>query len=380
MIFRKLIKKLAWIRLVVDKNTRRFLLGPVAGSIPRTFIRSVVEASAEPTVRSHLQSVHSVVSAEVINYNLPEEFPYWFRRQKAFDRKNIYVLKNVIISPSSGLIWTDRGVLFGESIGDLFRLLGWGSCLHHPLIPSVTLPCDEPVVCCPDALYYHWLLEWLPNLLYALDLFPNLKILLCEKSPSFAREGLKLILGKEEYCKKVLISHCDTPVAVSQAILPALTEWSGFVHPKDIARIRQSIVPQFIKQSDRKNSTHIYVSRAHATRRRLPHENEIEKIFSEKDFEIIHGEELTFRDQINIFSRAETIIAPHGAGLSNMIWRSGPCRIVEIFTTDWLNDCYARLSTLLGFDYHYHMLQKPTTARETVDQVLELLSPENTTN
>lgn len=377
MICSTLLGKIAWMQLMLSHKIRRFLLGPVSGSIPRSFIRSIEESSSSEEIQAHLHSIHPVLSAQVIDYRLPQTFPDWFRRQKAFDTKNIYIMRNVVVSPRSGLIWTDRGVLFGESIGDLFRLLDWGACLHEPLIPFDTLPIKEPVVCCPDALYYHWLLEWLPNLLYALDLFPELKIIICKKSPSFAHEALKLILGEPGYEEKVLIRNNRSPVYVSQAALPALTDWSGYVRPEDIVCIRKSF-SSVLGRVDHSHPAHIYISRAHAARRQLPHEEEIENLLFNQGFEIIHGEEMSFQEQIETFARAEIIVAPHGAGLSNMIWRTGKCRIVEIFTPDWLNDCYARLSSLLGFEYHYHMLQENALACDTVNSVLATLKSDGT--
>ena len=62
---------------------------------------------------------------------------------------------------------------------------------------------------------------------------------------------------------------------------------------------------------------------------------------------------MNFHDQINLFSNARIIIGPHGAGLSNMIWASLPCEIIEIFPHNFFNDCYARLAKSLGFGYEY---------------------------
>ncbi len=62
---------------------------------------------------------------------------------------------------------------------------------------------------------------------------------------------------------------------------------------------------------------------------------------------------LSFVKQIELFSQARTIVAPHGAGLSNMVWASGGLQVLEIFPSGYFNDCYARLSVQLGFGYDY---------------------------
>jgi capsular polysaccharide biosynthesis protein len=271
----------------------------------------------------------------------------------------------VIVSPCSGLIWSKRGVLFGESVGELYRLLGWGACLHEPLIPHKTAHVDAPVVCCPDTLYYHWLLEVLPNILYALDLFPDVKILVSKKCRPFVMEGLELAVGEKAYKQKILFVHDKAPILIPQAVMPALEEWSGFIRPEDVARIRTAFASHLNRNPAPAEQTQLYISRARAYRRRLSHEDGIEELLQNAGFKIIYPEEMSVKDQITVFSQAKTIVAPHGAGLSNMIWRAGDCRIVEIFTPEWRNDCYARLAVQLGFDYDYVSIDEETRAPET---------------
>ena len=54
--------------------------------------------------------------------------------------------------------------------------MDWGDVLHEPLLPVTELPLQEPVVVCHPANYFHWLLEVLPNLLFAIARFPDVKI------------------------------------------------------------------------------------------------------------------------------------------------------------------------------------------------------------
>jgi hypothetical protein len=376
-MYRKMLHQTALIRLWLNKNSQRLLLGPVSGKIPDSFINSVEESSCEKEVQPHFCSVHKIHGARIVEYPLPEDFPAWFRREKAFDAKKIYMLRNVVVSPSSGLIWSERGVLFGESIGELFRLLGWGACLHEPLIPHKTVHIDSPVVCCPAALYYHWLLEILPNILHTSDLFPDVKIIVSKKCSPFIMEGLELAIGEEACKQKILLSHDKVPLRVSQAVMPALEKWSGFVRPEDVARIRKAFEPHRDRNPAPSEQTQLYISRAHAYRRRLPHENGIEELLQNAGFKIIYPEEMSLKDQIKVFSQANTIVAPHGAGLSNMIWRTGDCHIVEIFTPEWLNDCYARLAVQLGFNYNYVSAHDGTEASETVRRILTALAKDN---
>lgn len=62
----------------------------------------------------------------------------------------------------------------------------------------------------------------------------------------------------------------------------------------------------------------------------------------------------TFNETINYFRHAKLIVAPHGAGLSNIIISNSDCKIIEFYTN---NFCYFTLATTLGLNY-YGMYEK----------------------
>ncbi|NCD35060.1 MAG: glycosyltransferase family 61 protein [Spartobacteria bacterium] len=361
----------AWFRLLLSRKVQRRLLGPVSGALPYSFIKNIEESAYKQEVEAHLESVHCVAPAMVQEYHMPASFPYWFRRRKAFDEKKLYVLKQVIMSPHSGLVWCDGGVLFGESIGDLYRLTGWAECLHEPLVSPVKLNQDDPVVCCPNALYYHWLLEVLPNILYALELFPCVKIIVGENAQSFVMEGLELVLGVAVCEQKVLRCSERFPLLVEQVVLTSLDDWSGYIRTEDVTRVRRAFSHVTDQQNTASTGTHIYVSRSQSYRRSLPNEKQLEQLLQNAGFDIIQPEKMSLKDQIAAFSHAEIIVSPHGAGLSNMIWRTGVCSIVEVFTPAWLNDCYARLAVQLGFSYRYIFLEDGMSVTELAHRISE---------
>ena len=54
-----------------------------------------------------------------------------------------------------------------------------------------------------------------------------------------------------------------------------------------------------------------------------------------------------------LISNASTIVAPHGAGLANLVAARPGTEVVEILSRNWFNTCYAKLSVQLGCDYHF---------------------------
>jgi capsular polysaccharide biosynthesis protein len=62
-------------------------------------------------------------------------------------------------------------------------------------------------------------------------------------------------------------------------------------------------------------------------------------------------EEMTWSDQIVAFCSAREIVAPHGAGLANLVFCERGTRVVELFNSEYVNPCFWRLAAVRGLDY-----------------------------
>ena len=123
----------------------------------------------------------------------------------------------------------------------------------------------------------------------------------------------------------------------------------GIAHPSDIrAMMRRlnSSVPSPPVNPWRK----IYISRK--TGRKMLNEDELIRGLRERNFEIIHLEELSLGGQIKLFQEAAVIAGPHGAGHANIIWSSPGAQLLEVFHPSWMHPSYAILSGILGIGYH----------------------------
>lgn len=67
----------------------------------------------------------------------------------------------------------------------------------------------------------------------------------------------------------------------------------------------------------------IYVSRSKLknNRRRLLNEKEVEKVLSSHGFSIIHPQELSIRNQVNLFRNARIIVGPSGSAMYNCVFQ-----------------------------------------------------------
>jgi capsular polysaccharide biosynthesis protein len=63
--------------------------------------------------------------------------------------------------------------------------------------------------------------------------------------------------------------------------------------------------------------------------------------------------QLSMARQIRLFSQAEMICAPHGAGLTNLLWCPPGCQVLELCASNFLNGVYEGLAECVGANYRY---------------------------
>ena len=77
---------------------------------------------------------------------------------------------------------------------------------------------------------------------------------------------------------------------------------------------------QSICSSGGASEKRLYVSRKDASKRVMESEYEIEQLFTSLKFEIVIPSELSFFEQVKLFSSASAVVGPHGAGLTNILF------------------------------------------------------------
>lgn len=340
-------RKFAGIRRRAGRAAWRAVLGPVSGSVPRSYVNSVVGSAGTKPIAAHIESIELLTPAHVEHYRFDAELPPEFRQSKAFDDRFVYRLRDVCTSPSTGLCWLPEGAILEESYGSLNRLLGWGdTALEEPLLRT-RQTIEGPVVPLPGAGYFHWLLEALPTALHALDQVPDATVLLPRTTPPYLDEALD-VLGIEK------IYRSDEPLRVEELVLVSRAPFSGFVPREDVEILRNTFLPRIVRGAEEA----LYISRR-LSRRSPSNEADLERAFERIGFRVINAERLSFVKQIELFAGSTAIVGSHGAGLANVVW-SDASILAELFVADYFNDCYARLSVSLGVKYRpFHCSTQP---------------------
>lgn len=217
-----------------------------------------------------------------------------------------------------------------------------------------------------DGNYFHWLFDSLPRLYLlqtvGIDLDEISHIGIVSGNLPFHTTTLEL-LGIDT--RKIIELRKSPHIKAKRLLVPSFPGISGRPPKWACEFLRIQFLPH-ARRPPANSSRWIYISRNHAKYRRV--ENELEIIHNLKalGFEVVNLEELSIPEQIGLFATAEVIIAPHGAGLANLVFCQPGTKIIELFSSRYVNVCYWALSEQIGGEYYY-LLEKEESIRNTLD-------------
>jgi hypothetical protein len=95
----------------------------------------------------------------------------------------------------------------------------------------------------------------------------------------------------------------------------------------------------------------IYVARTDTANRVAENEADIMDLLKEEGICVVVPGRLSVAQQINLFGKAEAIIGPHGAGLTNIVFCRPRTIFYELLPEHHLNPCFTRLAQAADLDY-----------------------------
>jgi capsular polysaccharide biosynthesis protein len=95
----------------------------------------------------------------------------------------------------------------------------------------------------------------------------------------------------------------------------------------------------------------VYISRAEATYRRLVNEDEVWALLQKAGFERVRMEALSFEQQVQLMRETAVLVAPHGAGLANMLFLDPSACVVEIAVKEYPSPDFYAMAASLGLRY-----------------------------
>ena len=266
-----------------------------------------------------------------------------------------------LISVKNAIVDTKTGVVFLGDKKSGFRLLEFSSeWPKESLTGNIVLPRESQIqtvefasLGLPNINYFHLLTHWLGNVM-ELDRIAY-PILNTPYSHLLSREIFELNDLR-------FVEATSRWIRVKTLSLINVTRL-GYLHPEDRNLISRKISKKQSLAED------IYVSRKKSSRA-LPEEHLIERNLAKMGFKVVYCEELDLRSQIDLFSKARTILAPHGAGITNGLFAQAGTRVIEIMPSFRFNRCYEWQSSICNHRYSRIMYDKDSPP----DSIVENLS------
>ena len=295
-------------------------------------------------------------------------------------QKYIYKIHNLFILPRNG-IYIKTKFLFLSNFGSLNRFLNWSSApleiIKFKLFQKNNLLLDN-VLHLPDTGFYHFLTEVFPSLLWHLEEKIPTQLVLHKSSSSYCLQLVDLIIHKYnvDFMQVMLV---DKPYGCKSAFLHTITPSSGRPFFSDLNIIDKYLGIKPTADTTSIPNSKIFISRGRFGRRSMKNDHIISEYLDSVGFQILQLEILDIQTQISILSGASIIIAPHGAGLSHLVW-ARPTKVLEIFPPNFTNDCYEVICNYHHITYRrivndaYYELNSKLSKIETKKLISEISS------
>ena len=267
----------------------------------------------------------------------------------------IYVVKDGVIRGDGGIMSTPHGEFLLEQNAGLLE--------NDELLRQIARVASSPssgssitvehlislVSTCTDC-FWHWMMDSLPKAFIAEQSGYSGSYLVPSGGPTAMRIESMELLGIEP---SRLITQASDEYRVRNLSIP--TYFSGFnapFNPIFMRAYRDHILSHVAPSSS--SPEKIYVARKpDAKNRRVVNHDAVEELARRHGFTTIYFEDLSLREQIALASRARTMIAPHGSGMTHTLFMPESSSMIEFFPYQRRAscDCYERLAPVVSHRY-----------------------------
>lgn len=220
--------------------------------------------------------------------------------------------------------------------------------------------------------YYHWLFDILPRFeLLRRSGFEVDKYYVPPLERRFQQESYEALnLNPHQF----IYSDKKTHIKAKALIVPSLPATVTKIPPFVCEFLRST----FLKEKPKRKDRRLYLSRSGTGyQRQLTNEDRLSKELETLGFEKVLPEQLTIAEQAQLFSEASIIISQHGAALSNTVFCERQTQVIEIFSPNYLCDCYWFLSQQMGLEHHAMLASQEGLSQEQIANWDAKLSDEN---
>jgi hypothetical protein len=338
----------------VKKILKSILFHP---ALSRYQIRQVVQA--EELIGTCIDEMQILLPSEKVAFarKSDEEFlricKYY--NEGSFTRPEVFVcrLANANLHVGSGLLCTGDYRVIADSVME-YRLpfttaYGRYKPFHKQKL-SGTCTTIQNVF---PGNHWHWLVDSLPRIHSLIKAMPDerLTLLLPDTLPGAHRESLSCLLPANFEVKYL---KADSWVKPEQMVMASFvsSRANAYLPGEYLEFLRNSVFAKFGLPAEQPLRERIYISRAKARYRRLLGEDKVLEMLRRYGFKSYALEDMTFRQQVELFHRAECVVAPNGAGLGNILF-SGKIKLLVLYPDRPPNTYFITQANALGQQHYF---------------------------
>ncbi len=320
-----------------------------------------------------LVNVQSIIDGGQVNYTSKTSYPSFsfLNTEDALvldERGAIIIGEELIIENSAVYPWIINSSILNSDLLEPF--VNGVSIIHQNHLETTTVMrsqirkviLKEKSILISDSIptlnnHAHWLLDGLTRVVVMTKcLGEQYDICFLGKLDKYRIDSLKYFGIPEDRIHFLNLSKDNYPVSINKAIIPISIERSQFekntsinVQPDSIKTLKAIINSK--KLNNNTSIKRVFITRSADFSRSSSHE-EIKFLLNLYQIKIIENiEKMSFEEQLSLFSGLEIMIAPHGAGLSNMIFMQESSVVIS-FTNERLSSpFYPYLANIVGVRY-----------------------------
>ncbi len=256
---------------------------------------------------------------------------------------------------ADGHIFTPDGVILSDISVDFRHLHGIHASRHLWKLQKIRKIEGTVAVLATDGakLYYHWIYQLLPRFELirrcGIDVSSINYFLVNKLEAGFQRESLKLLGIKDS---QIIETSGDTLFTADKFIVPSIPLGAGCFPDWMCEFLRQLFIPAEVQNLNNR-SKRIYITRRKAGYRRVLNETAVAEFVTQRGFEIVEFENLTVRQQAKLMAEADVVLAPHGGGLTNLMFCAPGTKVIEVFSPELVAGYFWKVCSRLKLDYYY---------------------------
>jgi capsular polysaccharide biosynthesis protein len=174
----------------------------------------------------------------------------------------------------------------------------------------------------------------------------------------FQKEWLDLLGIREQ---QIIPAGAGVSIQADELIVPSfINNWEMIEFREGYPNYQKQWLPRWIgdlysefRVESGKGREWVYISRAHASYRKVANEDSLLPLLEKYGFTVIHSENLSVREKIATFANAKVLVGPHGAGLANGVLFSSHASILEIYPQYYHESGLRILFSALNLRYFY---------------------------